>query len=51
MNCLKILNHLTSGLINFLNQDKVKRHFKITRWSFMTLVKRNYVSKIQGICT
>ena len=35
---------------NFKNKEKEKRDFKITGWSFMTLVKRNNFSKIQSIC-
>ena len=34
----------------FKNGEVQKRKFKITGWTFMTLVKRNNFFKIQGIC-
>ena len=35
----------------FINNELEKRDFKITRWSFRTLVKRNNFFKIQSIIT
>ena len=34
----------------FLNKETEKRDFKVTGWSFMTLVKRNIFFKVQVIC-
>ena len=34
----------------FLNKDEKNRDFKITRWPFITLYKRNNFLEIQGIC-
>ena len=34
----------------FINKELEKRDFKITRWSFTTLGKRNNFFKNQGVC-
>ena len=43
----KLFNFWSS---KYINKEIKKRDFKITGWSFVTLVKRNNFLKIQSIC-